>query len=308
MDRNQSENELATLTQKFLSSKNNIGHFNRDKNNLNITEYESIFEPIGHYSIAQQIFEACSLMNPSLQSDLRNMNVLDVGCSIGSFTYSIKNEVKSVVGIDIEEEAILSAQAYVKHKNYQNLNFYLDNAIHLDKMKAMYAQSFDLIIIKDVVEHITDLENFSTMMNNLKKLLKPEGIIFIECPNYMFPYEPHLRIPIIPMSSKKLLFLTAKLFGKIKKKEDVNFVNHLNIVSTKNVEKILMLNGFRYSNAYEEWKLKKIFYTDYSLCNSYKYFQPFITFAKAFGLGKLGYLFFKTTKLYPTLWYVAQKA
>lgn len=300
------QNNLEVLTNSFLISKNNIGHFDRSQNNLTHLTYEDVYEPHSHSLIAEQIFSACTLLEPNFQEKLSSMTVLDVGCSIGSFAYSIKDKVKSLVGIDIENEAIECAQAYVDYKNYSNLKFFVDDAINFEKTKLSYSSSFDLIILKDVVEHISNLNNFSIMINNLTTLLRPGGIIFIECPNYIFPYEPHLKIPIIPMSTKKILLKTARLFRKIKTIEDENFINHLNIVSPSIIENELMSNNLIFLNAYEEWKLKKIFFSNYQLSNSYKFFQPIITLFKTIGFGQLGYLFFKSTKLYPTLWYIAK--
>jgi 2-polyprenyl-3-methyl-5-hydroxy-6-metoxy-1,4-benzoquinol methylase len=56
---------------------------------------------------------------------------------------------------------------------------------------------FDIIILKDVIEHIHNQERF---MNELKKFLKPNGIVFFGFPPWMMPFGGHQQI-----SSRKIL-------------------------------------------------------------------------------------------------------
>lgn len=52
---------------------------------------------------------------------------------------------------------------------------------------------FDLIFSNNVLEHIP---NFEETWLGMCAALKPKGMMVHNCPNYFFPYEPHLGIPV----------------------------------------------------------------------------------------------------------------
>ncbi|EKV26045.1 hypothetical protein C882_3332 [Caenispirillum salinarum AK4] len=54
---------------------------------------------------------------------------------------------------------------------------------------------FDLIYSFNVLEHIADLDAAVAAM---ARVLAPGGTMLHVCPNYTFPYEPHLAIPLVP--------------------------------------------------------------------------------------------------------------
>jgi 2-polyprenyl-3-methyl-5-hydroxy-6-metoxy-1,4-benzoquinol methylase len=66
---------------------------------------------------------------------------------------------------------------------------------------------FDLIFSNNVLEHIPNLEEAWLGMCTV---LKPDGVMAHNCPNYFFPYEPHLGIPIF----KSLPWLSAIFFPR----------------------------------------------------------------------------------------------
>lgn len=55
------------------------------------------------------------------------------------------------------------------------------------------SDKFDLIFSNNVLEHIPHLEE---AWLGMCAVLKPKGVMVHNCPNYFFPYEPHLGIPV----------------------------------------------------------------------------------------------------------------
>ena len=53
---------------------------------------------------------------------------------------------------------------------------------------------FDLIYSINVLEHV---ENHSVFLSGIYQMLSPGGTAYLIFPNYSFPYEPHLHIPIL---------------------------------------------------------------------------------------------------------------
>lgn len=101
-------------------------------------------------------------------------NLLDVGCGLGFFVKAVltKKPGWSAVGYEISKQA-------VKFANEQN------------GMKTVYAglvqdsklpkESFDIITLWDVIEHIPKPHSLLTYLHGL---LKPGGILFLQTPNF----------------------------------------------------------------------------------------------------------------------------
>ncbi|MEY9656649.1 2-polyprenyl-3-methyl-5-hydroxy-6-metoxy-1,4-benzoquinol methylase [Bradyrhizobium ottawaense] len=65
--------------------------------------------------------------------------------------------------------------------------------------------TYDLLFSFNVLEHIADLDR---AMAAMATVLVPGGTMLHCCPNYTFPYEPHLGIPLVPFAPA----LTERLF------------------------------------------------------------------------------------------------
>ena len=90
-----------------------------------------------------------------------NSRILDIGCSIGNVTYHIAEKAQLVVGIDRDEQAIHRANKIYKRDNIRY--------IIGDATKFEFNESFDYIILSNVLEHIKDRINFLNKIKNLAK-------------------------------------------------------------------------------------------------------------------------------------------
>ncbi|MEM3127027.1 MAG: class I SAM-dependent methyltransferase [Candidatus Woesearchaeota archaeon] len=95
--------------------------------------------------------------------------LLDIGCSIGTFLETAKEENFEGQGIDINKQAISVAQK-------KGLNVKVAN---IEKNKISGAP-FDIIVMNDLIEHVTDPVKTMKIAN---RLLKKKGIIFLVTPN-----------------------------------------------------------------------------------------------------------------------------
>ncbi len=93
----------------------------------------------------------------------KNSNVLDIGCSIGLISYKIAEKAKKVVAIDINKKNIAIAK-----KNHSRDNIIYINA---DATKYQFEESFDYIILSNVLEHIKDRNSFLKKIRNSAKFL-----------------------------------------------------------------------------------------------------------------------------------------
>ncbi len=146
------------------------------------------------------------------QSPLR---VLDAGCGPGVTTLAMADRYREaeVVGIDVEPHALKLAAALASDRprvsfRERPLESFTDE------------DGFDLIQCRCVIEHVYDPR---AAVISVATLLRPGGVAFFEFPNYLWPWEPHLKMLMFPKSPKWLLALQCRLTGR-----DPHFAEHLN--------------------------------------------------------------------------------
>lgn len=84
--------------------------------------------------------------------------------------------------------------------------------------------AFDLVVAKDVLEHVSDVTRSVVEMIRVSK-----KYVYIMSPNYCYPYEAHFKVPFFPFMPKPIARIYLRLLGF--SKDDVSFVNHINYVT-----------------------------------------------------------------------------
>lgn len=124
----------------------------------------TLFEKLYHLVKKNALKSKVTLI--SKQNPLKG-NLLDIGAGTGDFLNQAKNSGWNCIGIEPNEKA--KNIAVSKGVNFTSTLEELDN------------NSFDVITMWHVLEHVPDLGN---QIKTLKRLLKPNGTIFIAVPNY----------------------------------------------------------------------------------------------------------------------------
>lgn len=119
------------------------------------------------------------------------MNVMEVGCGEGGVLLPFLRRGCHCVGVDLVPFRIELASEFLKEALDEGaLELISKNIYDLDFL-GRFQHSFDLIILKDAIEHIPDQFR---LMEYLKKLLKPGGVIFLGFPPWYMPYGGHQQI------------------------------------------------------------------------------------------------------------------
>jgi len=145
-------------------------------------------------------------------------NFLDVGTNMGFFLRNAK-KFKGWNLYGVEPSKSLSDLA----NKYFELNIktsFLEDA-------GFESNLFDIVTMTDVFEHIADPGN---VLNEVRRILKPDGILFIKVPNGLFN--------IFKLKA-------AKLLGKLKNYDIFDSYEHLVHYSGSTLKKMLEKNGFR---------------------------------------------------------------
>ena len=146
------------------------------------------------------------------------MTVAEIGCGEGGNLKPFLDLGCHIVGIDIAENKIENAREYYSsHPGKANARFIAEDIYNL---RPEDTGRFDLIIMRDTIEHIPHQERFLGM---LKNFLKPDGRIFFAFPPWRMPFGGHQQIcenkflslmPYIHLLPTSLYKSVLKLFGE----------------------------------------------------------------------------------------------
>jgi SAM-dependent methyltransferase len=117
----------------------------------------------------------------------KDVKILEIGCGEGGNLKPFLDAGCICTGVDISEWQINNADTYFKtHPAYANLNLICNDIYNLKPEAA-----FDVIIMRDVIEHIPNQEKF---MHFIKEFLALEGVIFFGFPPWQMPFGGHQQV------------------------------------------------------------------------------------------------------------------
>ncbi len=142
----------------------------------------------------QQVENANEFVIPFIQQTLTvidGIRVLEIGCGEGGVLKPFYDRACECVGVDLDQLRIDLAKDFLKEEIQKGGMKILFKNVFDEDFQTEYEHYFDLIILKDVIEHIHGQETFIPFM---KKLLKPNGQIFFGFPPWYMPFGGHQQI------------------------------------------------------------------------------------------------------------------
>ncbi len=153
---------------------------------------------------------------------ISGINVAEIGCGEGGNLKPFLDRNCNVVGIDLAANKIENAKRYFEsHPAVHKSKFIADNIYHVTPEDI---GRFDLIILRDTIEHIPNQEKF---LGKLKDFLNPNGKIFFAFPPWRMPFGGHQQIcenkflsilPYFHLLPSKAYRFVLKTFGESKEK------------------------------------------------------------------------------------------
>lgn len=123
-----------------------------------------------------------------LHSVTSSSRVLEIGCGEGGNMAPFLDMGCQVMGIDINQWQIENAHTFYKdHPHRERLTLLAEDIYKVSGLE----HQFDIIILRDVIEHIPHQERF---MAHLKQFIAPGGIVFIGFPPWQNPFGGHQQI------------------------------------------------------------------------------------------------------------------
>lgn len=145
---------------KYYESVDYISHTDSKKSAI-----DKLYQIVKGYTLNKKV----KLINSFNTED---KSILDVGCGTGDFLSKCKKNGWNVVGVEPNENAKSLAKTKLIINSISKI--YTD----LTEIKT---EKFDVITLWHVLEHVPNLEVY---ISNIKKLLKPNGVLVIAVPNF----------------------------------------------------------------------------------------------------------------------------
>ncbi len=152
---------------------------------------------------------------------LAEARLLNLGCSAGIIDEFLAPHVRSVLGVDIDRDAIASA---IRSRKGENLMFRVADAMALDLEDA----SFDIVICSQVYEHVPDA---TRLLAEIERVLAPGGVCYFAATNRWALIEQHYRLPLLSWLPQRL----ANAYLKIMKRGDRYYEKHLGYFALRQI-------------------------------------------------------------------------
>ncbi len=176
------------------------------------------------------------------------MRVLEIGCGEGGVIKAFINKGCVSVGVEFDEIRIINGKKWLGEdiKN-EKLSFVVKDIYDTDA--ASLGGKFDIIVLKDVIEHIHDQQR---LLIRLQDFLSTSGIIFFGFPPWQMPFGGHQqlcqkklsKVPYFHLLPRSLYKSVLKLFGESDAVIDVLLEIKDTGISIERFEKILKKTNY----------------------------------------------------------------
>jgi SAM-dependent methyltransferase len=160
---------------------------------------------------------------PFIEKDFPLKNeyrVLEIGCGEGGVLKAFLDRGCSGVGVELSESRTESAKKFLGEYFASGKVALYAKDIYDSSFAELFSHAFDLIVLKDVIEHIPNQES---IIPQLKNYLKKNGKIFFGFPPWYMPFGGHQQVctnkllavaPYYHLLPAPLYKMILKVFGE----------------------------------------------------------------------------------------------
>ena len=147
-----------------------------------------------------QILNAQKWVIPFVEEKLtlgKGVQVLEIGCGEGGVLKAFVDKGCTGVGVEFDQSRIDNANIWLREDISAGRIRLISKDIYRTTVQEL--GSYDIIILKDVIEHIHDQRK---LIDWMKTFLKPSGVIFFGFPPWQMPFGGHQQMCRHPLTSK----------------------------------------------------------------------------------------------------------
>lgn len=147
-----------------------------------------------HRYFDMQYLNAKEYLIPFIEEKLplqQHMRVLDIGCGEGGVLKAFMEKGCIGVGVEFDQLRLDLGSEWLKQELESGQLSFVSKDIYEVNAEHELGGLFDLIILKDVIEHIHDQ---AKLIDWMQHLLNPGGCIFFGFPPWQMPFGGHQQI------------------------------------------------------------------------------------------------------------------
>ncbi|MBN2103331.1 class I SAM-dependent methyltransferase [bacterium] len=177
-------------------------------------------------------------------SGWRHFRILEVGCAEAGLIHVLCRNGIFVAGLELMPTRVALAKKMNPELNVQ-VGDITDPGI-IDR----FSEPFDLIVMRDVIEHITDRK---TAFKNIGSLLKPQGYLYLTFPPRFSPFAGHQQngksfmkyLPYLQLLPAWKIRCMGRIFQEQESIIENTIHNFLIGLSIRNLIKLLKIHCFK---------------------------------------------------------------
>lgn len=112
--------------------------------------------------------------------DLHDKYILDGGCGTGDYILEFLKYSVNVFGVEYNEDKVKAFKS--SNRNPENVRVGSIEELDFEDGK------FDIVLLNEVLEHVS---NEKKALEEMKRVLRPGGILVLFSPNRLYPFETH---------------------------------------------------------------------------------------------------------------------
>jgi SAM-dependent methyltransferase len=199
----------------------------------------------------EQVSTTLKYVIPFIEEKMKvgaSISVLEPGCGEAGNLKPFLDMGCECVGVDLDAPRIeVARQFFAGHPHESKLELIAED---MYKVEGRLTGRFDLIVMRDTIEHIHDQQKF---MEYIKRFLKPGGKIFFAFPPWMMPFGGHQQVcnskllsklPYFHLLPNFLYVGILKVFGESKPMIDALIEVKDTRLPLEKFERILKATGY----------------------------------------------------------------
>ena len=137
------------------------------------------------------------------REDLNGLQVADIGCSGGIIADEMRSSGACVIGLDIDVSGLRRAQT--------RFGGDVDFVCASSERMPFADSSMDVMLCNHVYEHVVSQ---TSLFAELRRVVKPSGVIYLGLGNRFGVIEPHYRLPFLSWLPRRLAHVYVRLAGR----------------------------------------------------------------------------------------------
>ena len=138
--------------------------------------------------------------------EFAGMRVLVVGTGTGAEFFTLKHRGALVCGVDVSRDAVS-----IVHLKGRVSGRSTAAVVAAAEALPFPTDWFDFVYCYTVLEHVADVE---IAIDEMIRVCRVGGFVFIQTPDYTFPFENHYKLPLIPFAPRFVQSLYLWLRGR----------------------------------------------------------------------------------------------